>query len=94
MYYKMSLRSVRLDEETEEALGRVCRATGASVSEVIKQGIVTLATRLARRAGPRPFDIYSQLDLGPGGYARAPARKAKQAVSQLIREDLKRKRRR
>ena len=81
----MPLHSVRLDEETEEALSRVCDATGASVSQVVKSGIVALSERLIRRAAVRPFDLYQRLDLGPGGHARAPARRAKQAIREILK---------
>jgi hypothetical protein len=81
----MPLHSVRFDEETEQALVRVCDATGSTPSEVLKEGVVVLAERVARRKSPRPFEIYRQLDLGPGGYARAPARRAKDAIRAILR---------
>jgi hypothetical protein len=81
----MALRSVRLDDETEEALARVREATGDSVSQVIKTGIVAVSRRLSRGPGVGAYEIYDQLDLGRGGYARAPARKAKQAIQDILR---------
>jgi hypothetical protein len=81
----MPLHSVRFDEETEEALNRVCEAMGASRSDVLKKGVMALARKLAANATSRPFDIYRTIDLGSGGYARAPARKAKQAIRTVIR---------
>jgi hypothetical protein len=81
----MPLHSVRFDDETEDALDRVCDATGASPSEVLKQGVVALARKLGRKAPGRPFEVYRKLDLGAGGYARAPARQAKQALGALMR---------
>jgi hypothetical protein len=85
----MPLHSVRLDDEAEQALERVCDATGASASEVLKNGVLILAEALRRRPAPRPFDLYRTLDLGPGGPPRARARQAKR----LVRELLLRKRR-
>jgi hypothetical protein len=80
----MPLHSVRFDEETESALARIREATGASASEVMKRGVVALSDRLVRKAIVRPFDVYQKLDLGPGGYARAPARKAKGALKAIL----------
>ena len=33
-----------------------------------------------------PYEILSRFDLGPGGYAVAPASQAKEAVVRVIRE--------
>ena len=81
----MPLHSVRFDEETEEALEQVCEATGASVSVALKRGILVLRKGLAMAPARRAFDVYRTLDLGPGGYAQAPARRAKHAVAAIIR---------
>jgi hypothetical protein len=83
--YIVPLHSVRFDDETEAALMRVRNATGASASEVMKEGVVALSDRLARQATVRPFDIYRKLDVGPGGYARAPARNAKRGLKAILR---------
>ena len=37
------------------------------------------------RAADYPWEVYRSLELGPGGHARAPARRAKQAVREVIR---------
>jgi hypothetical protein len=86
----MPLHSVRFDDETEEALEQVCEATGASISVALKRGVLVLRDGLASVATTRPFDIYRALDLGPGGYARAPARRAKQALGEIISRKRKR----
>jgi hypothetical protein len=80
----MPLHSVRLDEETEEALERVCDATGASASEVLKNGVLVLAEALRSRPAPRPFDLYRTLDLGPGGPPTRRARRAKGLIRDLL----------
>jgi hypothetical protein len=84
--YDMPLHSVRFDAEAEAALLLVCDATNSSPSEVLQRGVLALAKGLGRKAQPRPFEIYEKLDLGPGGYARAPARQAKPALAALIRK--------
>jgi hypothetical protein len=89
----MATRTVRLDAESERVLAEVQRATGLSTSAVLKQGLV--AARDALRAGRAsdPWTVYAELDLGPGGYARAPARRAKAAVGELLRSKRRSKRR-
>jgi hypothetical protein len=82
----MPLHSVRFDDETEDALEHVCEATGTSVSVVLKRGVLALRDGLASAKTTKPFDVYSALDLGPGGYAQAPARRAKQSVAEIIRK--------
>jgi hypothetical protein len=86
----MSLHSVRFDEDTEEALEDVCEAAGISVSLALKRGIIALRDGLAATKSSRPFEIYETIDLGPGGYAKAPARHAKRAIADILRRKHKR----
>ena len=79
----MATRTVRLDQETEKKLEEVVRRTGLTASAVLKQGIQTVHEQLA--AKPTAWEIYSKMDLGPGGYAIAPATDAKRAVREAIR---------
>ena len=81
----MSTRTVRLDDETEQALAEAIRATGASVSGVLKRGILAVRESVRADAAVSPWDAYAALDLGPVGTARGPARKAKSVVRQIIR---------
>ena len=81
----MGTRTVRLDEESERLLARVCDATGLSVSAVLKRGLVVVSTEIANGLASKPYEVYRRLDLGPGGYAIAPARNAKSAVRDAIR---------
>lgn len=80
----MSTRTVRLDEESERALAEVCRETGMSVSDALKAGLVAVRQGLKEAASTDPWSVYRVLDLGPGGYARAPARRAKQSLRRVI----------
>lgn len=83
----MSTRTVRLDEESERILAEVRRAKRLSVSDALKQGLVALRDAV-REEGPAPvpYEVYSRLDLGPGGYARAEARQAKAAIVRTLRD--------
>lgn len=84
MYY-MATRTVRLDEEAERMLAELQRASGDSVSGVLKRGLVALRSTLPEGAGARPYALYETLDLGVGGTARAPARRAKQGIRELLK---------
>lgn len=69
----MSLRTVRLDDETEKALKHVTKKTGWSVSAALKRGVLVLNEEISHRPKVSAFEIYRRLDLGPGGYAIAPS---------------------
>jgi hypothetical protein len=85
----MGTRTVRLDEETEKTLARLRKATGLSISEVLKRGVQAYAERSGRTQA-RPYDIYRRLDLGAGGWSIDPAADAGRAVGEAIRRKLRR----
>lgn len=78
----MGTRTVRLDQKTEKELDEIVRRTGRTASAVLKKGIHDQHGQLER---PTAWEIYSKMDLGPGGYAIAPADQAKTAVREAIR---------
>ena len=79
----MAVKTIRLDPRAETLLADVVRRTGMTPSQALRAGLATLHERL--RARDDPYAVYERLDLGPGGYARAPARRAKQAVRAILR---------
>jgi hypothetical protein len=79
-----SMRSVRLDDEAEQALEEIRKATGASISDALKQGLLVVREALRQDAVAAPYDIYASIDIGPGGYAAVPASEAKTGVRDLI----------
>jgi hypothetical protein len=80
----MAVRTVRLDEDSERILMGFAREMGLSVSAVLKQGL--LALRDQRRAGtPRAYEIYRELELGPGGDALAPSTETRRGVEEELR---------
>jgi hypothetical protein len=85
-YYGMAIRTVRLDEEAEGALAEIREATGLPISEALKRGLSSLRDQVRRGVDRRPFDVYKQLDLGPGGYAVARSSDAKRAVRDVVRK--------
>jgi hypothetical protein len=87
MYY-MATRTVRLDDDTEKALQEVRAATGLPISEALKQGVHALRDRVRTAAGRHPYDVYKELDLGPGGYAATPASDAARGVRRALKRKL------
>lgn len=81
----MGTRTVRLDEATEESLDEIRRSTGLSISEVLKRGVETFRKEISERSSPTPFEIYSGLDLGAGGYSVGPSVKVRQTVREVLR---------
>ncbi len=86
----MRIRTVRLDDETEKALEEIVAATGSSVSAVMKKGLLVLRDEVVREARCVPYDVYKGLDLGSGGYAVAPATRARRGVQAALRRKLRR----
>ncbi len=81
----MATRTVRLDPEAEATLASLTRSTGLSISEVLKEGLFAFRERLQSAQPDRTaYAIFKRLELGPGGYARTPARRAKEHVRELI----------
>lgn len=88
----MATRTVRLDPEAESVLQDVRRTTGLPISGVLKEGLRALQERLARDRERIPFDIFSQLDLGPGGYAIAPSTETRAGVRRALERKHRRQR--
>lgn len=79
----MSTRTVRLDETEEALLRRLQARTGESITVLLKRGLVAL-----EGSDPAPdrtaWEVYSQLDLGPGGYASGAAADSRRAAREAI----------
>jgi hypothetical protein len=63
----MGSRTVRLDEDTERILEDLVRDTGLSISGVFKRGLLALHSQQAQEPRRTAYEIYEELDLGPGG---------------------------
>ncbi|HBR50639.1 MAG TPA: hypothetical protein DEA71_11190 [Nitrospira sp.] len=81
----MSLRTVRLDDETEKALKHVTKKTGWSVSAALKRGVLVLNEEISHRPKVSAFEIYRRLDLGPGGYAIAPSTETRRGMQLALK---------
>ena len=87
----MAVRTVRLDDETEKVLEDLKGETGQSVSTLLKRGIFSLQSEIRRQRPSRTaYEIYEELDLGPGGYAVAPSTETRRGVQEAIRKKLDR----
>lgn len=84
----MATRTVRLDDETEKILDQLVRSTGLSISAVLKKGLLTLRERLEEPSDRSAWDLYEELDLGPGGYSIAPSTESRRGVQEALRRKL------
>jgi hypothetical protein len=84
----MATRTVRLDDEAEEALRVIRDATGLPISEALKRGLRSLGDRVKRETQRTPYDIYRELDHGPGGSAIAASTDTRRAVRAAIKKKL------
>ena len=82
----MSTRTVRLDDDAEATLKTLQKQTGLSISNVLKQGLTCFAKAQETAATVKPYDIYRELELGPGDESVPPATEAKSAVAGIIRQ--------
>ncbi|HUR41418.1 MAG TPA: ribbon-helix-helix protein, CopG family [Verrucomicrobiae bacterium] len=83
----MGTRTVRLDEKTEQALRKLRRTTGLSISEVLKRGVEAYAERMVQEPPATPYEVFKRVHdaTAVGGWARGPARDAKATVREVIR---------
>jgi ribbon-helix-helix CopG family protein len=84
----MATRTVRLDDETEKILDQLVRVTGLSISAVLKRGLLAFRERLGEPAERFAYDVYDELDLGPGGYSIAPSTESRRGVQEALRRKL------
>jgi hypothetical protein len=85
----MAVRTVRLDDDSEKILKELIMETGLSISTLLKEGLIVLRERRAKAAPRRmAWEIYEELDLGPGGYAIAPSTEVRRGVQEAIRKKL------
>ncbi len=86
----MGIRSVRFDPLTEALLEALVSATGKSVTDVMKDGVVALIQARANDVSTRPYDIFAELTLH-ADRPKAPRSKQKRAVRAAIARKLSRR---
>ena len=82
----MATRTVRLDDEAEDALRQIRERTGLPISEALKRGLRSLQKEINEQPARTPFEIYQALGPIPGGNAIAPARDYKRALREKLRK--------
>ena len=63
-------------------------ATGLPISEVLKRGLRALQTQVRETPVSTPYEVYSKLDLGPGGYAIASSSDTRRGVRLALKRKL------
>jgi len=86
----VATRTVRLDDDAETALREIRTATGLRISEALKRGLRSLQTQARKETIRTPYDVYSELDLGPGGYAVVQSTEVRRGVTRALRKKLRR----
>ena len=86
----MAVRTVGLDDDTERVLEQLVEGTGMSISALLKQGLLALKDQVGQQPERTAYEIYEELDLGPGGYAIAPSTETRRGVREAIRRKLNR----
>jgi hypothetical protein len=81
----MATRTVRFDKETEQVLSEVRAATGLPISAAIKSGLRALQAHVRLAPTHSAYEIYSNLDLGPGGYAIAASSDTRAGVQLALK---------
>jgi hypothetical protein len=84
----MGMKTIRLDVEAEKALEQIMQTAGLSISGAFKRGLLLLRDDLAQKAQHMPYDIYAELDVGPGGDATAPSTDTRRGMQEAIRRKL------
>lgn len=83
----MAIRTVRLDAEAEHVLDEVRAATGWPISAALKAGLRSLQKSLRNGEAARSaYEIYRELDLGPGGYSIGPSTNVRAAVRRRLKQ--------
>ena len=82
----MGTKTIRLDDETEQILQQIIQSTGLSISGALKKGLFVLHREIDQHTHRAPYDVYQELDLGPGGYAIAPSTQTREGVRKALQK--------
>lgn len=86
----MSTRSVQLDDEAEFVLEDIIKRTGMSISDAIKQGLISYHEIAITNARKRPAEFFTHFELGEGGYTIGAARTGKLLLKNKIKQNIQR----
>ena len=59
---------------------------GRLVEQALRHHLQALQEQVGREAGRTPYDVYQELDLGPGGYAVAPSTQTRRGIRQALQK--------
>ncbi len=65
-------------------LAEIVRKTKLLQADVLRRWLRAPGTETLEQAPQTPFEIYEQLDLGPGGYASRPATESRWGAQEAI----------
>ena len=82
----MGTKTIRLDDETEQILQQIIRSTGLSITGALKKGLFVLHREIEQHTHRAPYDVYRELDLGPGGDAIAPSTQIRQGMRKALQK--------
>ena len=82
----MGTKTIRLDDETEQILKQIIRSTGLSITGALKKGLFVLHREIEQHTPRAPYDVYRELDLGPGGDAIAPSTQIRQGMRKALQK--------
>ena len=82
----MSTRTVRLDDEAERTLAALQKATGLSISGVLKRGLHAYASIVDKDAPVTPYEVYRRLKIEASGKSVSPVVGRKEQVSEIVRK--------
>ena len=88
----MGTRLVRLDDEAEEALADIAARTGLSISEVVKQGLISYREITMNMVVKHSMDFFKDFDLREGGYTISAAWDSKSSLKERIKKNVMQKR--
>ncbi len=84
----MAMRTVRLDDEAEEALRHITQTTGLSIASALKQGLIVLRNQMVASKPQLPYKVFKTLDLGNGDDTAMPSTETRRGVQDAIRRKL------
>jgi hypothetical protein len=85
----MAVKPVQLDEDSQQILEDLVHETGLSPALVLKRGLEAVREQLRGSGERTAYDLYSELDLGPGGYALAPSTESRRGVQEAPRSPVR-----
>ena len=69
-------------------LSEVRAATGLPISAAVKRGLRALQAHVRQAPERMPYEIYAELDLGPGGYALTSSASVRGGVRKALKGKL------